>query len=376
MLQEKISIRNPLEWLGQRGQSSEGPVQFFAPALLSARHRAFRDGFPGEVTFAVKANPAAFVLSQLAVEGMTGFDVASPDEIALVAGLCPGALLHYHNPVRSRAEIAAGIAANVTSWAVDDMGEWHKLLAAGLPARAEVAVRLALPVGGGAYHFGAKFGATPAEAEALLRAVAAAGRVTSMTFHVGTQCTDPGAWAIYMAQVARIAQAAGVQLHRLNVGGGFPAGRDGQMVDLAPYFAVIRAGLEAFAHRPALVCEPGRGMVADAFSYGARVKSLRGDRVYLCDGIYAGLAEFNSMPLPAFAVHDATGARRDGEERACVIYGPTCDSLDRLPGAVALPASITEGDWIIFRSMGAYLYGMTTRFNGYGAWETVRVADL
>jgi len=376
MLQEKIGIRNPLEWLGQLGKTSEGPVQFFAPALLTARHQVFRQGFPGEVTFAVKANPAEFILSQLAVEGMAGFDVASPEEIALVARVCPGARLHYHNPVRSRAEIAAGIAADVASWAVDDMGEWEKLLAAGLPARAEVAVRLALPVGGGAYHFGAKFGATPEEAEALLRTVAAAERVTSMTFHVGTQCTDPRAWAIYMAEVARIAQAVGVPLRRLNVGGGFPSGRDGDAVDLAPYFAVIRAGLAGFDHKPALVCEPGRGMVADAFAYAVRVKSRRGSRVYLCDGIYAGLAEFTSMPLPAYAVHDAQGTLRDGAAQPCVIYGPTCDSLDRLPGEVALPATIAEGDWIIFRAMGAYLYGMTTRFNGYGAWETLRVPTL
>jgi len=376
MLQEKISIRNPLEWLAQRGQSSEGPVQFFAPSLLSARHQSFRQGFPGEVTFAVKANPAGFVLSQLAVEGMTGFDVASPDEIALVAGLCPGARLHYHNPVRSKAEIAAGIAADVASWAVDDMGEWEKLLAAGLPERAEVAVRLALPVGGGAYHFGAKFGATPAEAEELLRAVAAAGRVTSMTFHVGTQCTDPRAWAIYMAEVARIARATGVRLHRLNVGGGFPSGRDGREVELAPYFAAIREGLAGFDHKPGLVCEPGRGMVADAFAYGVRVKSLRGNRVYLCDGIYAGLAEFTSMPLPAFSAHEAHGAARRGAARPCVVYGPTCDSLDRLPGEVSLPVTLAEGDWIIFGAMGAYLYGMTTRFNGYGAWETLRVQTL
>jgi ornithine decarboxylase len=326
------------------------------------------------VTFAVKANPGPAVLAQLFAGGMRSFDVASPEEIKLVRSVLPGAVLHYHNPVRSEAEIAAGIAAGVTSWSVDDLGELNKLIRAG--ATGEVAVRFALPVRGAAYDFGAKFGATPGDAVALLKAVACTRLTPSLTFHVGTQCPTAAPWAAYMTQAAAIVQAAGVTILRLNVGGGFPSARDGVEPDYDTFFKVIAAGLELFADRPALVCEPGRGLVADAFAYAVRVKSIRAGRVYLNDGIYGGLSEFPSMGLPAFQVIGPDGTVKTGASQNAVVYGPTCDSLDQLPGDIALPASLAVGDWLLFRAMGAYLYGVTTRFNGYGTWESVAVSAL
>jgi ornithine decarboxylase len=59
-----------------------------------------------------------------------------------------------------------------------------------------------------------------------------------------------------------------------------------------------------------------------------------------------------------------------------VVYGPTCDSIDRLPGVLPLPTALRQGDWLLFGSMGAYLTGITTQFNGYGDWETVTVESL
>ena len=373
MLHHNPIPSSAMSWLAANDPGQ--PVHFFAPAVLDRQLAAYLSGFPGLVTFAVKANPASEVIAQLWGGGIGGFDVASPDEIALVAALCPGAALHYNNPVRAPAEIAAGIAAGVVSWAVDDASELAKLLAGGVPRSAEIAVRFALPVAGAAYDFGSKFGATPAQAVDLLRAVAAAGFRPALTFHVGTQCTDPGAWAAYVTAAAAIAAQAGVTIARLNVGGGFPSARDGRPVDLTPFFAAITGALAAFPVPPALMCEPGRGMVADAFAYGVPVKSVRDRRVYLEDGIYAGLAELTSMPMPALRILGPDGPRR-GALIPRIVFGPTCDSLDRIPGEVPLPADLAPGDWLLFGAMGAYLTGMTTRFNGYGQWQTVRVAAL
>ena len=49
--------------------------------------------------------------------------------------------------------------------------------------------------------------------------------IPSITFHPGTQCTDPAAWASYIREAAVIAERAGVKIARLNVGGGFPSHR-------------------------------------------------------------------------------------------------------------------------------------------------------
>ena len=374
MLQCPVVSVTPAKHLAT--EAGELPVHFFAPSALDARLQTFKAHFPGVVTYAVKANPADHVVSQLWAGGLDGFDVASPDEIALIQRLCPGAAMHYNNPVRSRSEIRFGIEAGIVSWSVDDMGELDKLIACGVPQENEVAVRFKLPVAGGTYNFGAKFGATEDEAVALLRRVAEAGFRPAMTFHVGTQCKEPQAFASYIAAAARIAAEAGVTIERLNVGGGFPAGRDGQPVDLLPFFAAIDKAAGAFDTRPILVCEPGRGMVADSFAYAVQVKSVRSGRVYLNDGVYGGLAEFPSMVISMHSVIGHLGEARSAASQPMTVFGPTCDSIDQLPGALTLPVDLAEGDWILFRSMGAYLTGMTTRFNGYGDWRSVTVDAL
>ncbi|SDE45733.1 ornithine decarboxylase [Limimaricola pyoseonensis] len=363
----------PEDWLARHG--GELPVLFFCLAALSARHDRFRRGFPGAVTYAVKANPDEAVIARLGAEGMPAFDVASPAEIALVRRLCPSAALHYHNPVRSRGEIRAGLAAGVASWSVDDSRELEKLVAEGVGPGAEIAVRLKLPVAGAAYDFGSKFGAPPELAEALLRRAAATGARVSMTFHVGTQCADPAAWTAYMEACADIVRRTGLRLARLNVGGGFPSGRDGGDPALEPIFAAVARGLSRFERPPELVCEPGRGLVADAMAYAVRVKARRGAALYLNDGIYGGLSECPSIGVPRVDLVTDDG-RATGPAQPFTLFGPTCDSLDRLPGETRLAGCVAEGDWLLFRSAGAYLNGVTTMFNGYGTREQASVGRL
>ncbi|MEX0969354.1 MAG: type III PLP-dependent enzyme [Paracoccaceae bacterium] len=352
------------------------PVHFFVPSALDAAFQCFRHGFAGLVTYAVKANPDRRVLAQLIAAGIDGFDVASPDEIALVRSLSPDIRLHYHNPVRSRAEIATAAAAGIASWSVDTMGELEKILPH-INENCQIAVRFKLPVAGAAYDFGAKFGATPSEAVALLQAVAKTGAQPALTFHPGTQCDDAGAYAAYIHTAADIAKRAAVQIRALNVGGGFPCDTAGGAPRLEAHFAAIRTAMAAFETAPELACEPGRAMVASAFGLAVRVKSLRGDTVYLNDGIYGGLAEFRAMDLPrGQRVLTSQGTIRQGQDVARHAFGPTCDSIDKLPLDLTLPDTLREGDYILFSAMGAYVIGLTALFNGYGALETATVRRL
>jgi len=160
---------NPTEYL--RNQQPENPVLFFAPQAVQATARRFLQGFPGLVTYAVKSNPSEEVVENLIAAGVKGFDCASPFEIDLIRRLDPDAAIHYHNPVRSRAEIAFAIDRNVTSWSVDSRSELAKLIEL-VPANGcEISVRFKLPVEGAAYNFGAKFGATAEVAAELLCAL-------------------------------------------------------------------------------------------------------------------------------------------------------------------------------------------------------------
>jgi len=357
----------------------DAPVLYFSPVRLQAIAQEFLYGFPGLVTYAVKANPDAEVLANLVRAGIKAFDVASPAEMHAVRAVAPNAALHYNNPVRSSGEVATAAEMGVRSFSVDCLSELRKLRGT-VSKDSEVSVRLALPVSGAAYHFGDKFGVAPGPAAELLRAVAACGFTPSMTFHPGTQCADPQAWASYIAAAADVANKAGVRLHRLNVGGGFAAHRTGAVPDLGAIFSRIRAEVALHFGRdaPQLVCEPGRAMVADAFSLAVRIKAVRDSgAIFVNDGVYGGLTEIRDIGAPdRIAVIAPDGTPRRGAPHARMVYGPTCDSIDRLPDPLPLPGDLAEGDHILIAGMGAYTRSLSTGFNGYGLRDVVTVARL
>lgn len=357
-----------------RHDQPDTPVLFLSAQALQASARRFQAGFPGLVTYAVKANPHPTVLENLVAAGIRSFDVASPQEMAAVRAVCPDAALHYNNPVRSKAEVAAGVAAGVISWSVDEDSELLKL--ADVP-RDEVAVRFKLPVPGAAYDFGEKFGATPDAAIALLRKVDKMGFTPSLCFHPGTQCTDAQAWVRYIEAAAEIAAAAGVTIERLNVGGGFAQDRGQGAPDLEAVFSAINTALSAFGEKPRLMCEPGRGLVADAATIAVRIKSRRGETLYLNDGIYGGLTELQTMgPSGRVSLLSADGVVKAGDRTRFRVFGPTCDSLDQIPQGLALPSDAAEGDYVLIDGMGAYSVCITTGFNGYGAIDLKTVASV
>ena len=71
---------------------------------------------------------------------------------------------------------------------------------------------------------------------------------------------------------------------------------------------------------------------------------------------------------------------RDGEPSDAPLkpfrfYGPTCDSLDHMPGPFWLPDDVGEGDYVEIGMLGAYGVAMATRFNGYGELDAAIVED-
>jgi ornithine decarboxylase len=352
---------------------------------VQALARRFLGGFPGLVTYAVKSNPSEEMIENLVTAGVQGFDCASPFEIALIRRLAPDAAIHYHNPIRSKREIQFALDHKVTVYSIDSASELSKLTAM-IPTqiggqRVEISVRFKMPVSGAAYNFGAKFGATSELAANLLRAVADAGYIPSLTFHGGTQCNDPQVWAAYIREAAVIARAAGVKIARLNVGGGFPNHRAADTVpDFDAIFRVIGDTARASfgGDLPALVCEPGRALCGDAYTLVARVKAVRdGNHVFLNDGIYGAMFEFSQIGIiDRISVLSEHLVLRSAPILPRTCFGPTCDSVDRLPGEVPFPADIAEGDYVLVEGMGSYSTVTNSRFNGFGELGMVTVLSL
>ncbi len=141
---------------------------------------------------------------------------------------------------------------------------------------------------------------------------------------------------------------------------------------------MIRAATaKAFApNPPKLVCEPGRAMVAEAYSLATRIRAVdaRGN-IFLNDGIYGGLAEYPVIE----ATDRITALCQDGQiltgpTSPKTLFGPTCDSLDVLHSQHMLPDYLAEGDYLVFHGMGAYSCALSTRFNGYGQHQVVNLS--
>jgi predicted Rossmann-fold nucleotide-binding protein len=125
-----------------------------------------------------------------------------------------------------------------------------------------------------------------------------------------------------------------------------------------------------------LMAEPGRALAAPAMSAVVEVLLRKDDRLYVNDGMYGIFWELRfkaHMRFAARAYRD--GEPLDGEPAPFMLYGPTCDASDVLPGEVELPASIRAGDYIEFGQIGAYSLSGRTRFNGLFSNRIVHITS-
>ncbi len=357
------------------------PVYLFCAERLSRRAQRFQKGFQGTVSYAVKANPEARVLQTLVQSGLEHFDVASLEEIRNVLTLCPGAKLHYNNPIKASEAIAEAYQRHgVRSFAVDEQSELEKIRAAtGGDSSVCYTVRFKLAHNGAAYDFGSKFGATIEQAAKLMRSIVAIGARAALTFHPGSQCGDPEMYSRYLRAAAQIIELSGVQPEFVNVGGGFPERYlDDPVPELEQYFEVItRAAQQYLPEGMPLICEPGRGMVASCVSLLTRVIHVRdcGHSVFVNDGVYGGMQEQSIVDLRVPARVWRGGQLLSGHDASYRIFGPTCDPVDKLSREVSLPGGLREGDYIEFGLLGAYGSVTATTFNGFrsGQYQDVVV---
>ena len=371
------TYHDPLDLVRQR--SVERPVALVRPAAAALAASWFRDNFNGSVFYAVKANPSPWVIETLAANGVTAFDVASVPEIELVAKHAPGCRMAFMHPVKSRRAISAAYFDHgVKTFSLDTHDELAKILdATGNAKDLTLIVRLAVSTDGATYPLAGKFGIDGHNAPALLLAVRQAADLMGVSFHVGSQCMKPTAYQAAMAQASRAIVRAGVIVDIVDVGGGFPSVYPGMVPPaMQDYVDSIHRGFEdmSVSHTTELWCEPGRALVAEASSLLAQVELRKGDALYLNDGSYGAMfdAAHFKWPFPTKLVRDGESSK---ELRPFRFYGPTCDSLDQMPGPFWLPDDIQEGDFIEIGMLGAYGVAMTTRFNGYGDLDVAFVED-
>jgi ornithine decarboxylase len=360
------------------------PLYLLHPDRIAAAARQFLEGFPGDVLYAVKANPHPYALQLLWESGIRHFDTASLGEIEAVKQLCPDAICHFMAPVRLAGQARGALEKHgVSDFVIDSDAELDKLLVeTGSPTKLRIFVRLVAQLGGALLEMSSKYGVRPAEAAKLLKRVKASGARPCLTFHVGSQCLSPFSYAQAIEIAEQTIRMSGVAITALDIGGGFPTAYAGQ--EPPPYhwfFDMIKTALDNLNVKDLnVMCEPGRALVGQGVSLVTQVVMRRGDRVYLNDGIYGSFDEqrfagFDENYPPTGFTLDARGKAREltGAARPFRAYGPTCDSADVLPRPVMLPDSVRNGDFVLFGAMGAYTVSSRSAFNGYypDSWAVI-----
>lgn len=359
----------------------DAPVFVFRPHMLKRAAAWFRDRFPGDTFYALKSNPAAHIVDALYAEGITGFDVASQHEVSSIATRYPDAKLAFMHPIKNRNAIAEAYNVHgVRRFVLDSFAELEKIReATDFAHDLTLVVRVGVSNAGATVPLTGKFGASQTEAPALLRATRSCCAQLGVSFHVGSQALNPVAWQTAMAEVSRLIAEAAVTVDIVDVGGGFPARYgNGGLPAMESYLGYIEDAFEDMMvlESAQLWCEPGRALVADCESLLVRVEGVKPGALYLNDGGFGAL--YDAVHLGwQFPVRPL---RRDGSQatgplQPFKLYGPTCDSSDVLPEPIWLPATLEEGDYLEFGTMGAYGRTMATRFNGFGAYETISAGD-
>ncbi len=369
----------------------EQPLHCLRPATLAAAARSFRAAFPGQVLYAVKCNPEPAVLRALWAGGIRHFDCASLAEVRLVRSMFADAQIHYMHPVKARGAIAEAWGRHgVRDFVLDSAEELAKILAEtgagardGLgpvaPEARGLIIRLALPKGSAVYDLSGKFGAERAEAVALLRAARPHAATLGVSFHVGSQCLEPAAYARAVALAASVIAEAGVAVEVLDVGGGYPvAYPDVVPPPLSAFTQAIAAAVAAhgLGHMQ-LWAEPGRALVAGGASVVLQVQARRGGMLFVNDGVYGALSDAGApgFRFPVRRIRPGS-AEPPAAEQPFAFFGPTCDTADHMKGPFLLPADTEEGDWIEVGQLGAYGAALRTAFNGFDQAMIAEVEDL
>jgi len=264
----------------------------------------------------------------------------------------------------------------VRRFAFDTRIELEKL--ANLAPGAQVIGRVAVDNNGSHWPLERKFGIEPGqEVEHFLYARALGLEPYGLTFHVGSQNSDPQAWVRALERLSPIwneLEARGIQLQVIDTGGGFPVQFNDPVPGVEEIAAAILPAMQRlFGNKAKLLVEPGRGLVGNTGIMAATVinRATRGERewLYLDVGAFQGLIEM----LDFYGFNYPVISERNSEPLTpFVLSGPTCDSADVIKHQAMLPAGITLGDRVYVLTAGAYSNSME-RYNGIDFPETIIV---
>lgn len=340
-------------------------------AFLSAQ-------LPGvKLYYAVKANPNEGIIQKLAELG-SYFDVASDGEMQFLTemGIVPERMV-YANPVKTPNGLKVAKENGIYKFTFDSESEISKMAKA-IPG-GSVLLRVRVDNPRALVDLNKKFGAHPDDVMHLLNEARRQGLdVAGLCFHVGSQSPSPDAY-IAALKICRglfdEAQAAGFNMHILDIGGGFPIQTITESIDMMEMLQVIREAVMQYFPDTEIWAEPGRfmcGTVANLITSVIGTQQRDGKQWYfLDDGLYG---TFSGVIFDHWDFELETF--KSGDQIPAIFAGPSCDSLD-IMFYDKLTTPLKLGDLLLVPNCGAYTSASATVFNGFAKtpiiiWEEVK----
>ena len=351
---------------------------------LRKNYALFRKHFPRvQIYYAVKVNSDAAIVKTFYELGGS-FDVASMQEFHTVhqnIAKLPAKQrqdfiwdkIIYANPIKPVETLEE--LDRYKPLVTYDNHEEVKKIAKHAP-HAGLALRLRVPNTGSMVELSSKFGALPGEAVDLIAYAHEHGlTVEGLSFHVGSQCTNPENYiqSIHLcASIFAEAKSRGFTLKLLDIGGGFPAAYDASVPKFSDLAKKINHELNRlFPKEIEILAEPGRFLVASAGYAVSKIigKAVRNDKLcyYVNDGVYH---TYSGVIFDHCTYH--MKSFKKGATQICAVFGPTCDALDTISLAEQLP-ELELGEYLYSDNIGAYSAASSTHFNGFPPAKVVHV---
>lgn len=324
--------------------------------------------------YAVKCNPNPLILKVLASLDVN-FDCASKNEIASVMNITddPKRII-FANPCKMSNQIKYARANDVDLMTFDSDHELYKIKL--YHPYSDLVIRIKVNDSESVCQFGSKFGVDLCEVKKILEiAKALSLKVVGVSFHVGSGCKNPVQFENAIKDAEKcfdIGHDLGFDFNLLDIGGGF---EDYSFEDSAE---VIKNSLKNFKYKPNVIAEPGRFFVSSSHTLVVNVigkKDILNEEgsktfvYYLNDGMYGS---FNCVHFDHAKPVLSPFNERDGVLFRSKIFGPTCDSMDKIFDDVLLP-ELTIGEWCYVENFGAYTSAAASTFNGFTNIQTINI---
>ncbi|XP_075168992.1 ornithine decarboxylase 2-like [Haematobia irritans] len=332
--------------------------------------------------YAVKCNDEPGVLKTLAELG-TNFDCASKSEIKQILDLgIRSERIIFAHPTKMIPHIKYAKENGIMTTTVDTECEIYKIHK--YYPECNLVIRFRCDAKNALSLLGNKFGCDPEnEAPKLMELAKKLNlKVVGASFHVGSGCNELPVYdrAITLAkEIFRRGSEMGFNMHLLDIGGGFP-GTDEKAFKEISKIVNDSLSLNFPDDSVKVIAEPGRFFVASAFTLICKIHSKKETKdphgnglikhYYLNDGVFCSFIYVITEPAYTEVHHLLNEEKSVLPRFKSCLWGPTCDSADKIIENIQLPDLECE-DFLIFPNMGAYSLPLACRFNGFNLQRVV-----